>query len=277
MKDAPAKESPSKQDYDGYFADNAKAWNLRTPHHVESGFYDVEKWKAGETSLTPLETSFLGDVRGKKVLHLQCHFGQDTLSIAREGAEVTGVDLSSASVAAATRLASETGIPARFVEGNVFEVRLDQRFDIVFTSWGVLGWLPELEPWAETIAAHIAPGGRFVLVEFHPYVWMSQSGPDLSIRYSYFNRGVISETTKGTYADRDAPIEYVEHGWNHPLCDVFTALLGVGLEVSRFEELDHVFHQNFDNIEPRPGGGFWFTEAKGMLPLSYALEAKKRR
>jgi len=265
-----------KDGYEGYFADNARAWNLRTPHHVASGFYDVERWKNGESSLTPIERRLLGDVRGKKLLHLQCHFGQDTLSIAREGAQVTGVDLSGESVRAAQRLAAEAAIEARFVEGNVFDVRLEERFDIVFSSWGVVGWLPRLEPWAATIAAHLAPGGRFLLVEFHPYVWMSQTGPDLSIRYPYFNRGVISETTKGTYANRDAPIEYVEHGWNHPLADVITALLGAGLELTRFEELDHVFHQNFDNTEPRPGGGYWFTEAKGMMPLSYAVEVRKR-
>ncbi len=272
MKDGPAKGS--KHEYDGYFADNAKAWNLRTPHHVESGFYDVEKWKAGGTTLSPLETAWLGDVKGKSLLHLQCHFGQDTLSIARLGANVTGVDLSSESVAAARRLARDVAIDARFVEGNVFDVRLEQRFDIVFTSWGVIGWLPRLEPWAQTIAAHLAPGGRFLLFEFHPYVWMSQTGPDLSIRYSYFNRGVISETTKGTYADRGAPIEYVEHGWNHPLSDVFTALLDAGLQITRFEELDHVFQPCFDITEPRPGGGYWFSEAKGMVPMSYAVEAR---
>ncbi len=263
-------------DWSRFFADNERAWDLRTPHHVASAMYDVGGWRSGESSLTPLETAFTGDVRGRSVLHLQCHFGQDTLSFARAGAHVTGVDLSGESIRAARRLAQEAGLEARFVQSNVFDLRLDERFDVVFTSWGVIGWLPSLVPWAETIAAHLAPGGRFVLVEFHPYVWMSQTGPDLSIRYPYFNRGPITEQTTGTYADRDAPIAYVEHGWNHPLADVVTALLGAGLSVSRLEEHDHVFHDVFPGLEPRPGGGLWFTEAKGMLPLAYALEARAR-
>lgn len=261
-------------DWSRTFSDNERAWDLRTPYHVASAFYDVERWKRGGSSLTPLETAWLGDPSGHSVLHLQCHFGQDTLSIARAGATVTGVDLSGESIRAASALASEVGIAARFIKSNVVDLRLEERFEVVFTSWGVLGWLPSLEPWARTVAAHLAPGGRFLLFEFHPYVWMSQSGPDLAIRYPYFNRGPITEETSGTYADRDAPIRTVEHGYNHSLADILGALLRAGLTLTRVEELDHVFHDVFQGLEARPGGGLWFSEAKGMLPLALALEAR---
>ncbi len=255
-------------------AENQRAWDLRTPVHLASPMYDLEGWRRGETSLTPLELDWLGDVGGKSVLHLQCHFGQDTLSIARLGAHVAGVDFSGEAIGAARGLAAELGLPASFTQADVLQVRLGTRHDVVFTSWGALGWLPSLEPWARTVAAHLAPGGRLVLAEFHPYVWMSQSGPDLQVRYSYFNRGPISEETSGTYADPHAPIRYREHGWNHPTADLLTALLRAGLRITRFEELDHVFHDVFPGLEPRPGGGYWFSEAKGMLPLAFALEAR---
>lgn len=261
-------------DWSRRFSENERGWDLRTPFHVASPFYDVERWKRGGSSLTPLETSWLGDVRGRSLLHLQCHFGQDTLSLARAGAIVTGADLSGESIRAAAALADEVGLSARFVRANVFDLRLEERFDVVFTSWGVLGWLPSLEPWAKTVAAHLAVGGRFLLFEFHPYVWMSQSGPDLAIRYPYFNRGPITEETTGTYADRTAPIRYVEHGYNHALSDIVGALLRAGLTLTRIEELDHVYHDVFQGLEPRPQGGYWFSEAKGMVPLALAIEAR---
>lgn len=260
-------------DWSRRFADNEHAWDLRTPVHLASAMYDVERWKRGGSSLTPLEIAWLGEVAGKSLLHLQCHFGQDTLSLARAGALVTGADLSGTSIRAAEALAAELALPARFVQSNVFDLRLGERFDVVFTSWGVLGWLPSLEPWAKTVAHHLAPGGRFVLAEFHPYVWMSQKGPDLSIRYPYFNLAPITEETHGTYADPDAPISYVEHGYNHALSDVIGALLRAGLVLTRFEEIDHVYHDVFGALEPRPEGGFWFQQAPGMVPMAFALEA----
>jgi len=154
-----------------WFALNRASWNARTPVHLRSRFYDLEAFKAGQTSLKPIELEQVGDVRGKSLLHLQCHFGQDTLSWARLGARVTGLDLSDVAIAEARALASGLGIRARFVEGNVYDAPAllgGERFDVVFTSYGVVGWLPRLEPWARAIAASLAPGGTFHGVEFHP-------------------------------------------------------------------------------------------------------------
>ncbi len=157
-----------------YFEANRQIWNLRTEVHKTSAFYDVEGWKKGKTSLNDIELREVGDVTGKKLLHLQCHFGQDTLSWARLGARVTGCDLSDNAIAYARQLAREAGLKARFVRCNVYDLSryLGGKYDIVFASYGVVGWLPDLEPWAAVIARFVKKGGFFYLAEFHPVVWM---------------------------------------------------------------------------------------------------------
>jgi len=277
------------------FRDNQSAWDSRVDVHAQSRFYDVEGFLAGKSSLTPMEQRLLGDVNGKSLLHLQCHFGLDTLSWARQGARVVGVDFSGKAVTLARRLTEESGLSerAQFVECNVYDTRahVAETFDIVFSSFGVVGWLPDLRPWAQVIRESLRPGGRFVLVEFHPYVWMSQVGPDLSIRYPYFNRGAISEEGSGTYAERSAKLSYREHGWNHPLADVMSALLDEGLRLEQFAEYDYSPFDIFpgmvrrdNSVPPRlplaakrgeSDEGFWFQECPGMIPLTYSLQVTR--
>ncbi len=264
-------------DWSTIFRDNEAAWDAKTPVHVASRFYDVPGFLAGASTLNAVERERLGDVRGRSLLHLQCHFGLDTLSLARLGARVTGVDLSGAAIEAARRLAVEAKLGARFVKCNVYETRahLAETFDLVFTSYGVLGWLPDLRPWAKVVAESLAPGGRFVLVEFHPWVWMSQVGPDLSIRYPYFNRGVISEDAESTYADRSVKLRLREHGFNHPIADVVNALVGAGLRLDRLDELDGSPFDVFPGMVRGEDGLFRFAAAPGMAPLLLAVEASR--
>jgi SAM-dependent methyltransferase len=260
------------------FEENRAAWDARVPIHAASAFYGLERFKAGGVSLQAIERSRVGDVRGKRLLHLQCHFGMDTLSWARLGADVVGVDFSPEAIALARSLATQLALPARFVECNVYDLRahLKETFDVVFTSYGVIGWLPDLRPWARVIHESLAPGGRFVIVEFHPYVWMSQVGPDLSIRYSYFNRGVITEEGSGTYAERAADVKYKEHGWNHPLSDVVNALLEAGLRIDRLDEYDHAPYDCFPGLVRRgEDGNYRFKDAEGMVPMTFSLEATR--
>lgn len=260
------------------FRDNERAWDARVPVHAASAFYDLAGFRAGALSLKAPERALVGEVRGKRLLHLMCHFGLDTLSWARLGArEVVGVDFSAEAVRLAAGLAAELALPARFVRCNVYDTQsaLDERFDVVFTSYGVLGWLPDLVPWARVVHDSLEPGGRFVLVEFHPYVWMSQVGPDLAIRYPYFDRGPISETTDGTYADRSAELRLVEHGWNHSIADVVNALLGAGLRLERLEELDSVPYDVFPNLVRGADGGYRFRAAEGMVPMLLGLVATR--
>ena len=263
-------------DWSSFFRDNEAAWDARVPVHARSAFYDVEAFRRGASTLQGIELELVGNVAGKSLLHLQCHFGLDTLSWARLGARVVGVDFSGPAVDLARALAEETGLSARFVRCNVLDTRqhLSERFDLVFASYGVIGWLPDLGPWAEVVAQSLAPEGRFVLVEFHPFLWISQHGPDLNPRYSYFNRGPITEQTQGTYADRDSALSLREHGWNHPMSEIHRALRGAGLEIVELREYDYSPYDVFPNLLRGADGGYRFRDAEGLVPMILAIEAR---
>src|SRR5215217_1434203 len=177
-----------------YLEINNALWNERVNHHLDSDFYDVEGFKAGNTSLKEIELELLGNPEGKELLHLQCHFGQDTLSLARMGATVTGIDFSETGIEAANALAQELNIPATFICSDVYEANkvIRSKADIIFTTYGVLGWLPDLQRWAKVVADCIKPGGELILVEFHPVTWMYDNEFNKPT-YSYFNKEMIIE------------------------------------------------------------------------------------
>ena len=256
------------------FEANRALWNERTRHHVGSTFYDVEGFVAGRNSLSAIELDLLGDVAGKRILHLQCHFGQCTLSLARMGAEVTGLDISDNAIAEAGKLAERCGLSAEWVLGNVIEHRpeLDGRFDIVFTSFGVVGWFPDLKPWAANIRRYLKPNGRLVFVEFHPVIWMFDNDIQ-EIAYSYFNRQWIVEEEIGTYADKDAPMALPSYTWNHDLGEMLTALLDEGLRIERFVEQDGSPHDCFAHTVRGADGLYRIQGKEGKLPLVYGLSA----
>jgi len=263
-------------DQQAAFDANRALWNARVPHHLASRMYDMEGFMAGKSSLTDIELQLLGDVKGKRILHLQCHFGQDTLSLARMGAEVTGLDISDAAIAEAGKLASQLGLKADWVLSNVIDhvPALDGRFDIVFTSYGTIGWLPDLKPWAANIKRYLKPGGRLVFVEFHPAVWMFDN--DFThVQYSYFNREVIFEEEQGTYADREAPIKLASYGWNHDLGEVMSALLSEGLMLERFSELDGSQHDSFAKTVRGEDGLYRIEGLEGKIPMVYGLRMRK--
>lgn len=257
-----------------WFDANRAAWNTLTPLHVRSAFYDVPGFLAGADTLNPVEIALVGDVTGKSLLHLQCHFGQDTLSWARRGARVVGVDFSEVAIAEARRLEATLQLGARFVESNVYDYVPDEPFDIVFTSYGTIGWLPDLAPWAATIARSLRPGGRFHLVEFHPYVWMFDTD-GRTVRYPYTNAGVITVDEQGSYAARDAEVIVREHGWNHSIGEVVNALVGAGLTIRRLDE--HLFspYPCVPRAVRAPDGAWWSEGAEGKVPLVYALTAER--
>lgn len=258
------------------FEANKILWNTRVPHHLSSRMYDVDGFVAGNHSLTAIELELLGDVHGKRILHLQCHFGQDTLSLARLGAMVTGLDISDVALMEAQKLAERCGLAATWVESNVIDHRseLDGQFDIVYTSYGTIGWLPDPAPWAANIRRYLKPGGKLVFVEFHPAVWMFDN--DFThVQYSYFNRETIVEEEQGTYADREAPVKLTSYGWNHDLGEVLTALLDEGLRVDRFIELDGSPHDSFANTVQGTDGMYRIKGMEGKLPMVYGLSASR--
>ncbi|MEO6834002.1 MAG: class I SAM-dependent methyltransferase, partial [Chitinophagaceae bacterium] len=220
--------------------------------------------------------ALLGDLRNKKVLHLQCHFGQDTLSLARMGALPTGLDFSEKAIEKARELTEELQLDATFICGNVYDTRkLYEGFaDIIFTSYGVIGWLPELKSWAQNIADCLKPGGRLVFVEFHPFIWTFDNAFS-RIEYSYFNRSPIIETEQGTYADENAPINEPSISWNHALGEVFGALHEVGLSISHFQEYDFSPYPIFEKSKKISEDRWAIEGYEGMIPLVYSLVAEK--
>ncbi len=261
---------------DNYIEVNKALWDEKTNHHVGAAFYKMDEFLQGATSLKGIELGLLGDVTGKKVLHLQCHFGQDTLSLARMGADVTGVDFSGEAIKKAGELNEQLGLSAKFICTDIYTLpeKLDEQFDIVYTSYGVLGWLPDMKRWAEVAAWYVKPGGRLILVEFHPVVWMFNN--DFSaIQYSYFNKEAIIETLSGTYADRNAAIEMTEIGWNHDLSSVMQGLIDAGLSITSFREFDTSPFNCFRNTIEISPGKFQIKGLEGKIPMVYALEARK--
>ena len=259
-----------------YIRKNKDTWNKRTTVHIDSEFYDVPDFLAGRSSLDETELNLLGDVKGKTILHLQCHFGMDSLSLARMGAQVTGVDLSDKSIEKAQELNTTLGLDARFLCSDVYELpqQLEEQFDIIYTSYGVIGWLPDLQRWGKIIDTFLKPGGKLVLVEFHPVVWMFDY--DFTrIQYSYFNTEAIVEQTTGTYTDRNAAINYQEVSWNHSLDEVFAGLLQNGLKLTGFREYAFSHYNCFAHMQ-QTGPRKYIIEPLGdKMPLMYSVTAEK--
>lgn len=259
-----------------YVSINRSLWDQKTQHHVNSEFYDVAGFLNGRSSLNHIEQSLLGDVQDKTILHLQCHFGQDSLSLARLGARVTGADLSGVAIEKARELNAQLSLDARFVCSDLYELPsvLQEQFDIVYTSYGTIGWLPDIQRWADVVARYTRPGGKFVFAEFHPAVWMFSN--DFShVQYSYFNGAPIVETLDGTYADRSAPLKATEVGWNHGLAEVMTALMRAGFAIQSFNEFDYSPYNCFHGMVEVSPGKFQIGGMEGKLPLVYSLLAVK--
>lgn len=256
---------------------NKDSWNKRTALHYDSDFYNVKDFIKGGSSLNSIELPLLGNLEGKKVLHLQCHFGQDTISLERLGAQVTGVDLSDAAIAKANELAKATNSKARFICCDLFELPdyLDETFDLVFTSYGTIGWLPDINKWAAIVSHYTKTSGRFVMAEFHPAVWMFDDSFS-HVKYSYFNDGPILETLEGTYAKKDANLsaEYVT--WNHALSEVLTALLDQEFNLEAFKEFDYSPYDCFDNTVEFEPNKFRIKTMDNKLPMVYAFAASKQ-
>ncbi|MBL7896221.1 MAG: class I SAM-dependent methyltransferase [Bacteroidia bacterium] len=259
-----------------YLIYNKESWNARTEHHFNSGFYEVDAFKQGKNMLNSIELDLLGDIKGKSVLHLQCHFGQDTLSLARLGAKVTGVDFSEEAIKKAKQLNDDLKLDARFICCDVYTLpqHLNELFDIVFTSYGVIGWLPDMDKWAGVISHFLKPGGKFVMAEFHPVVWMFDN--DFSkVEYNYFKADAIVETENGTYADKSAPIKTTTISWNHGLAEVLEALLKNGLRLNKFQEFDYSPYPCFNHVVETEPGKWHIKHIGNRIPMVYALVAEK--
>lgn len=259
-----------------FFETNKATWNTKVKVHAKSEMYDIEAFKNGKSSLMPYELKALGDVSGKSLLHLQCHFGQDTLSWSRLGAKCTGVDLSDEGIKLAKQLNAELNLDAEFVCCNVLDTSefVKEQFDIVFTSYGVIGWLPDLKPWGKMIAERLKQGGTFFMAEFHPIVWMFDylEGKPV-MKYGYMQDDVIYEEYEGTYANENSKMISKEYAWNHGLGEVVTALTEAGLHIEYLKEFDESPYDVLPDLV-KTDSGMYVTKDK-LYPLIFCLKAVK--
>jgi ubiquinone/menaquinone biosynthesis C-methylase UbiE len=265
--------------------ENEALWDAWTAIHEASEFYDLEGFRQGGIRLRDEEVAAVGDVRGKTLLHLQCHFGIDTLSWARLGATVTGADFSQKAVGLAQRLAADLGIAdARFVRSDLYELPgvLDEQFDVVYTSRGVIGWLPDIRRWAQVVARFTAPGGLFFITEIHPVAQAFENEGvepgELRLAYPYWeHRDPLTFEVKGSYADPNADTTGLrEHGWDHGLGELVTALIDAGLQIESLVEHPYL-EWSADFLVERAGTGRWYLpdSVKGELPLMFSVLARK--
>lgn len=259
-----------------YFENNRKAWNAKTDIHIESAFYDVASFLNGATSLKEIERPLLGDISGQKILHLQCHFGQDSISMSRMGASVTAIDISDVSIERAQYFAQKLNTDTTFICCNIYDLpqHLHEKFDIIFTSYGTIGWLPDLKKWGAIISLFLKPGGKFIFAEFHPVVWMFDDQFE-KIGYSYFNTGPIIETYNGTYANPSAELSQEYVMWNHGLTEVFDSLISSGLQINSFKEYNYSPYNCFKNTVELSPGKFSIKGLEEKIPMVYSLVAVK--
>ncbi len=267
---------------------NRASWDDRAQAHAASPDYAVDRFAADPGYLSDVvrfDLPLLGDISGLRGIHLQCHIGTDTVSLARLGADMTGLDFSPASLAQARRIASLAGASVRFVEAQVYDaatVLPPGSFDLVYTGIGALCWLPAIRPWAQVVAGLLRPGGRLFLREGHPMLWaLADSRPDrlLVVEYPYFEREeplVIEEG--GTYVETDTVFTHnLTHEWNHGLGEIVTALLGTGMELTGLAEHDSVPWEALPGEMEHLGNGEWrLADRPWRLAHSYTLQAVRR-
>ena len=257
-------------------------WDESVPIHVASDFYRVNDFLGGESTLQQIDIDEIGDLEGKSLLHLQCHFGLDTLSFARLGAEVTGVDFSEPAIVAARDLSTRAGVPGTFVVSELYDspVAVDGPFDVVYVNVGALCWLPEIKGWADVVAGFLKPGGVFYMREIHPIVWTLDDEVEdqrLVIRFPYFEREAPLRWDGQTdYAEPAARLSNtVSYEWNHGLGEIISALITAGLTIEFVHELDWTVSPPLPFMVETEPGVYRLPEDRERLPLQYTLRARR--
>ena len=265
---------------DAYKRANRTYWDLAVPVHLASAFYRADAFRRGGNVLDPIVRERLGDVAGKKILHLQCHFGLDSLCLARMGADVTGIDFSPPAIETARKLAHECGLNAHFIESDVTAPTEPlKNFDIVFASWGAICWIEDIEAWMHVAAGALRPGGRLHLIDGHPVIMMMDEHADPSgpfvMRYPYQSPQPVPDESSSDYAEPSMRIGGTTYLWQHGIGEIVSAAIAAGLEIRRLEELDRVPWVGLPHLIKRDE--FYWSLAEGVpfLPLAFALEARR--
>lgn len=257
---------------DRYLEANRRNWNERVPVHARSRFYDLDGFRSGRSTLHATELEEVGDVSGRSLLHLQCHFGLDTLSWARRGAEVTGVDFSPDAIALARSLARESGIPATFVCAEIGELAgaVRQTFDVVFASYGVLCWIPDVDTWMRAAAARLAPGGFLYLIDGHPMAGVFSD--TLEVHAPYFQEGPI-KYPGATYTDGGGSVTAPSYEWSHGLGEIVTAAVAAGLALDFVHEFPFCEWERLPGAMEHSDGVFRMRHNSLSIPLTFSLRA----
>jgi SAM-dependent methyltransferase len=263
---------------------NRRNWDERAAIHARNrtGFYPIDRLKAGEDILQPIEAAEIGDVAGKRLIHLQCHIGLDTLCLARRGAIVTGLDFSPTAIAAALALASELGIPAEFVESDVFGARerLSGSFDVAFVTWGTICWLPNIERWAQVVASLLAAGGVLYLADAHPSALVLEEIEGRILQHYPWrvsaDKPLIFEDAQTYTGDATELVEKRNYEWIHPLSAIITGLIEAGLQLEFLHEHERLPWKLFASMEPDGDRMFRLPETAVPIPLSFSLMARNQ-
>lgn len=266
---------------DEYFQTNLRRWNELVEINAKSKSYDLEGFKSGKSSLLPIELEELGDVKGKSLLHLQCHFGMDTLSWARLGAVVTGVDFSDKAITLARKLSNELNIPAKFIISNIYGIPkvLKEKFDIIFTSYGTICWLPDLVKWAQIISDCLNPGGIFYITDGHPFGFLiDEKQEPFNIGFNYFPEGKPLFFEEGcAYANPSADLKnQATYEWDHPLSEIINAIINANLELEFLHEFPYTFFNIHPDMKKREDGYWEFQTSKFTVPMMFSLRAHKK-
>jgi SAM-dependent methyltransferase len=262
-----------------YINRNKELWNELTPIHANSEFYRLNEFKAGENKLRSIEREEVGNVNGKSLLHLQCHFGMDTLSWSRLGAKVTGVDISDEAIELARSLSKELNIDADFILSDIYDLPdvLKGEFDIVFMSYGVLSWLPDFSRVAKIAVHYLKKGGFFYMVEGHPFLNVfddSRDATELKVVRSYFHSPEPTRwEPEGDYAQPDMVVEHESYEWTHSLSDIVNALIGAGLRIDFLHEFPTCAWSPYPFT--KQDGIDTFRLEGDIIPLTFSIKATK--
>ena len=258
-----------------YIQINKESWNKRTAVHIDSEFYNNEDFVKGKNSLNSIELEFLGNLKGMSLLHLQCHFGQDTISLSRLGADTVGVEFSDKAIEKSRELNHNEDTDTTFICSDIYDLpnHLNKKFDIVFTSYGTIGWLPDINKWGSVVAQFLKPKGKFVIAEFHPVVWMFNND-FTAIQYPYLNAEPILETEEGTYAETEADLKLDSISWNHGLGEVVNSLITNGLSIKKMYEYNYSPYNCFKGTIEFEKGKYRIEKLGDKIPMVYAIEAQ---
>lgn len=265
-------------------APNLATWDERADIHFhdKTGFYAIEHFRRGHDIIFPIESNEIGSVKHKKLMHLQCHIGLETLCLARRGADASGLDFSSVSIDRARLLAHETKVQANFYQSNLYNALdiIKERFDIVFSSWGSLNWLPDIWQWAEIIAELLAPQGYLYLIEQHPCIatmreYKGVMAPAFAFR-TPIDRPIITDIPTTYNEDVISLVNTRMHEWQHPLSDILGALIKAGLNIEFFHEHERIAWQRFPMLEPAGQRMYKLPMSHVPMPLAFSLKAFKK-